>query len=479
MIFLPIRSIAFFSSLGNYHAKHSLSGVSIVRMEKLIIIGGGLSGCEAAWQAANRGISVVLYEMRPIQTTGAHITDRLAEIVCSNSFGSQLLDRPSGLLSKELEMLDSLLISVAKSFTVPAGHALALDRNLFSQEITRKLSIHPNIRIVRKEIMSIPKSTAIIASGPLTSADLSDAIRQETGSENLFFFDAIAPIIEYDSINMEVAFLGSRYGRGTKSDGDYINCPFEKDTYKNFINELIIAERIELRRFEKKITTGVRVGAGKFFEGCLPIEIMAQRGINTLAFGPLRPVGLTNPHNDKRPFAIVQLRQDDLEGHFYNLVGFQTNLKYEEQKRVFRLIPGLENAEFERFGQMHRNTFINSPILLNKYFQLNGQPNISFCGQITGVEGYLANIASGLFAGINNARRIIGQKQIYFPSTTMIGSLINYVTQKPLHEFQPMKANFGLLPALDQPIRPKRAKHQAYSDRSILDLNIFLKNNEI
>lgn len=444
-----------------------------------MIIGAGLSGCEAAWQAAQRGIQVVLYEMRPNQTTSAHRTDKLAEIVCSNSFGSQLLDRPSGVLCKELEMLDSLLISIAKSFSLPAGHALAFDRNLFSKEVTRKISLHPNIRIVRQEVKSIPNGNVIIASGPLTSADLSNAIIQKTGYENLFFFDAIAPIVEYDSINMAIAFRGSRYGRGSNPDGDYINCPFDKINYEHFIKNLTSAERIELKTFEQDITNGVRAGPGKFFEGCLPIEVMAQRGINTLAFGPLRPVGLTNPHNNKRPYANVQLRQDNVNGSLFNIVGFQTNLKYEEQKRVFRLIPGLENAEFERFGQMHRNTFINSPILLNKYFQLNGQPNISFCGQITGVEGYLANIASGLFAGINNARRIIGQKQIYFPSTTMIGSLINYVTQKPLHEFQPMKANFGLLPALDQPIRPKRAKHQAYSDRSILDLNIFLKNNEI
>jgi methylenetetrahydrofolate--tRNA-(uracil-5-)-methyltransferase len=448
-------------------------------MEELMIIGAGLSGCEAAWQAAQRGIQVVLYEMRPNQTTSAHRTDKLAEIVCSNSFGSQLLDRPSGVLCKELEMLDSLLISIAKSFSLPAGHALAFDRNLFSKEVTRKISLHPNIRIVRQEVKSIPNGNVIIASGPLTSADLSNAIIQKTGYENLFFFDAIAPIVEYDSINMAIAFRGSRYGRGSNPDGDYINCPFDKINYEHFIKNLTSAERIELKTFEQDITNGVRAGPGKFFEGCLPIEVMAQRGINTLAFGPLRPVGLTNPHNNKRPYANVQLRQDNVNGSLFNIVGFQTNLKYEEQKRVFRLIPGLENAEFERFGQMHRNTFINSPILLNKYFQLNGQPNISFCGQITGVEGYLANIASGLFAGINNARRIIGQKQIYFPSTTMIGSLINYVTQKPLHEFQPMKANFGLLPALDQPIRPKRAKHQAYSDRSILDLNIFLKNNEI
>jgi methylenetetrahydrofolate--tRNA-(uracil-5-)-methyltransferase len=448
-------------------------------MADLIIIGGGLSGCEAAWQAAQRGISVTLYEMRPVQSTGAHRTGDLGEVVCSNSFGSQLLDRPSGLLGKELEMLDSLLIKVAKSCTVPAGHALAIDRNLFSQRITESLSSHPNIRIFRQEITTIPTTSTIIASGPLTSALLTEEIKQITSYKNLFFFDAIAPIIEFDSINMDVAFRGSRYGRGSNKVGDYINCPFDKTSYENFVATLIYAERIELRNFEKEINTGVRVGTGKFFEGCLPIEVMAQRGINTLAFGPLRPVGLTNPHNNNRPFAVVQLRQDNIEGTLFNIVGFQTNLKYKEQKRVFRLIPGLEKAEFERYGQMHRNTFINSPFLLNKYFQLLNQPNLSFCGQITGVEGYLANIASGLFVGINCARKLIGQDLITFPQTTMIGALMNHVTIKPIKDFQPMKANFGIFPALEENIRPKREKHQAYSIRAIKDLTVFLRNNEI
>ena len=447
-------------------------------MTDLIIIGGGLSGCEAAWQAAQRGISVTLYEMRPILSTGAHRTGDLGEIVCSNSFGSQLLDRPSGLLGKELEMLDSLLIKVAKSCTVPAGHALAIDRTLFSQKITETLSIHPNIRIIRQEITAIPTSSTIIASGPLTSVHLTEAIKQLTGYENLFFFDAIAPIIEFDSINMNVAFRGSRYGRGINEEGDYINCPFDKYSYEYFINHLIHAERVELHNFEKEINTGVRVGTGKYFEGCLPIEVMAQRGINTLAFGPLRPVGLTNPHDNNRPFAVVQLRQDDIGGNLFNIVGFQTNLKYSEQKRVFRLIPGLEKAEFERYGQMHRNTFINSPFILNKYLQLMNLPNLFFCGQITGVEGYLANIASGLFVGINSSRKLLGQDLISFPQTTMIGALMNYVTKVPQKDFQPMKANFGIIPALEENIRPKREKHQAYSNRAINNLTAFLRKNE-
>ena len=445
-------------------------------MKNLTIIGGGLSGCEAAWQAAERGIPVSLYEMRPSHATGAHQTDNLGEIVCSNSLGSQLLDRPSGLLIKELEMLDSLLIRIAKSCTVPAGHALAIDRRLFSQRITEEITSHPNIQVVRKEVRSIPSKLTIIASGPLTSDSLATAISQITGHANLFFYDAIAPIIEFESINMDIAFWGSRYGKGFNERGDYINCPFDKTTYENFISVLVNAERIELRDFEKDIAGGVRAGKGKFFEGCLPIEIMAQRGLNTLAFGPLRPVGLTNPHIHDRSFAIVQLRQDDSEGNYFNIVGFQTNLKYIEQKRVFQLIPGLESAVFERYGQMHRNTFINSPDSINKYLQLKNYPNIFFCGQITGVEGYLANIASGLFAGINSARLLSNKELVSFPPTTMIGALNEYVVTKKEEEFQPMKANFGLLPSLADKIKPKKARYQAYSDRAIKELKITLKN---
>jgi len=445
-------------------------------MKNLTIIGGGLSGCEAAWQAAERGILVSLYEMRPSHTTGAHQTDNLGEIVCSNSLGSQLLDRPSGLLMRELEMLDSLLIRIAKSCTVPAGHALAIDRRLFSQRITKEITSHPNIQVVRKEVRSIPSGITIIASGPLTSDPLAKAISQITGYANLFFYDAIAPIIEFESINMNIAFWGSRYGKGFNKHGDYINCPFDKTTYENFISVLVNAERIELRNFEKDIAGGVRAGKGRFFEGCLPIEIMAQRGLNTLAFGPLRPVGLTNPHIQNSPFAVVQLRQDDSGGNYFNMVGFQTNLKYVEQKRVFQLIPGLESAVFERYGQMHRNTFINSPESLNKYLQLKNYPNIFFCGQITGVEGYLANIASGLFAGINSARLLSNKELVTFPPTTMFGALNEYVNNKEEKEFQPMKANFGLLPSLADKIKPKKARYKAYSDRAIKELRITLNN---
>ena len=448
-------------------------------MKNLTIIGGGLSGCEAAWQAAERGIFVTLYEMRPSHTTGAHQTNYLGELVCSNSFGSQLIDRPSGLLIKELEMLDSLLIKIAKSCTVPAGHALAIDRRSFSQRITNEITSHPNIRVVRKEVRSIPNSLTIIASGPLTSDSLATAISQITGHANLYFYDAIAPIIEFESINMNIAFWGSRYGKGFNKRGDYINCPFDKTTYENFISVLVNAERIELRDFEKDIDRGVRAGKGKFFEGCLPIEIMAQRGLNTLAFGPLRPVGLTNPHIHNRPYAIVQLRQDDSEGYFFNIVGFQTNLKYIEQKRVFQVIPGLESAVFARYGQMHRNTFINSPEFINKYLQLKNHPNIFFCGQITGVEGYLANIASGLYAGINSARLLLKKELVTFPPTTMFGALNKYVMNKEEKEFQPMKANFGLLPSLADKIKPKKSRYQAYSNRAIKELKITLENHEL
>ena len=373
-------------------------------MKKITIIGGGLSGCEAAWQAAERGISVFLYEMRPNQMTGAHQTGDLSEIVCSNSFGSLSLDRASGLFIKELELLDSLLIRVAKSCAVPAGHALAVDRQIFSRKITKIISAHPNIQVIRKEIQSIPSGLTIIASGPLTSNSLAKTISRIMGMENLYFYDAVAPIIEFESINMNIAFWGSRYGKGSNDRGDYINCPFEKYSYQHFISELVSSKRIKLRGFEKEILKGVPAGKGRFFEGCLPIEIMAQRGFKTLAFGPMRPVGLKNPHRDARPYAVVQLRQDDLVGNFFNIFGFQKNLKQVEQKRVIRLIPGLENAEFVRYGQMHRNTFINSPKSLNNFSQLINNPNIFFCGQITGVEGYLANIASGLFVGVNSAR---------------------------------------------------------------------------
>jgi len=448
-------------------------------MNEITIIGAGLSGCEAALQAADRGVKVNLFEMRPGVSTSAHQTNGLAEIVCSNSLGSELSTRPSGLLMSEMEMLGSHLIKIAKSCKLPAGHALAIDRELFSRKVTNLVRDHPNIRLIREEITSIPKGKVIIASGPLTSLNLSRAITDLTGSNNLFFYDAVAPIIEFDSINMDVAFWGSRYGRGIQEQGDYINCPFTKEEYTSFVDQLIHAERIDLKGYEQDIDQGVRAGKASFFEGCLPIEVMAQRGERTLAFGPLRPVGLTDPHTSEKPHAVVQLRQDDLGGDSFNLVGFQTNLKYPEQKRVFRMIPGLENAEFVRFGQMHRNTFIASPDLLNEFFQLIQKPDIYFCGQITGVEGYLGNIASGLFTGINISRDLRGLQKLVFPKTTMIGALFHYVTKSPIDHFQPMKPNFGLLPPFAERVKPKKSRFEAYALRAQNEMKSFLNVYEI
>lgn len=448
-------------------------------MKEITIIGGGLSGCEAAWQAAERGITVNLYEMRPLRSTGAHQTDRLAEIICSNSFGSNLPTRPSGLLMNELEKLGSHLIEIARTCQVPAGHALAIDRDEFSQKVSHSIIDHPNINVIRKEMVTIPSGITIIASGPLTSERLANEISSITKSDNLFFYDAVAPIIDFESIIMEIAFWGSRYGRGEQERGDYINCPFDKETYNRFVSELVNAERINLKYFEREINDGVRTGRSKFFEGCLPIEVMAKRGEHTLAFGPLRPIGLTNPHNSNKPYAVVQLRQDDKNGDSFNLVGFQTNLTISDQKRVFRMIPGLEKADFLRYGQMHRNTFILSPKILNTNFQLKSNKDIYFAGQITGVEGYLANIASGLFVGINVARRFHKKIELNFSKTMMIGALFNYVTSCPEDAFQPMKANFGLLPPLDKPTRPKRVRYEAYSARAQQDIDSFLANNDL
>jgi methylenetetrahydrofolate--tRNA-(uracil-5-)-methyltransferase len=352
----------------------------------LLIIGGGLAGSEAAYQAAQRGIKVRLYEMRPRKTTGAHVSDKLAELVCSNSLGSNLVDRASGLLKAELRIMESLIVCCADESAVPAGGALAVDREKFAESVTARIESHPNIEIVREEVARIPDEPCIIASGPLTSESLANDIARALGSEHLYFYDALAPIVYADSIDMSIAFKASRYGKGEDDAGDYINCPFTKDEYENFVRELLSAERIQLREFEEAIQSGVNAGAGKFFEGCLPAEIIASRGTQSLAFGPMRPVGLTDPRTGRWPHAVVQLRQDNLAASLYNIVGFQTNLTWTEQKRVFRLIPGLGNAEFARYGQMHRNTFINSPTLLEPTMQSRNRPDLFFAGQITGVE---------------------------------------------------------------------------------------------
>jgi methylenetetrahydrofolate--tRNA-(uracil-5-)-methyltransferase len=473
-------------------------------MTDLIVIGGGLAGSEAAWQAAQRGLKVRLYEMRPTLQTGAHQTHDLAELVCSNSLGSNLPDRASGLLKNETRLLGSMLLECAEGASLPAGGALAVDRELFARLVTERIENHPNIEIVREEVKEIPNSPTIIASGPLTSPALSDSIAKLSGEEHLFFFDAIAPVIHAETINMEIAFRASRYDIHNRphlhlrqvqvsttdgatsapssahavpvhlreDGGDYINCPFTKAEYYAFVDALLKAERIELRAFEEAIKSGVK--AGHFFEGCLPVEIIAERGVDSLAFGPMRPVGLRDPRTGKRPYAVVQLRQDNLAGSLYNLVGFQTNLKFPEQKRVLRMIPGLENAEFMRYGQMHRNTFIASPRLLRPTLQHITRDDLFFAGQITGVEGYMGNIATGLLTGINAARILHNEEPITLPQTTMLGALCHYVTHADLKDFQPMKANFGILPPLEFTSKTgKRERGKAYAERALADLKTY------
>ena len=444
----------------------------------LIIVGGGLAGSEAAWQAAIRGIKVHLYEMRPFVKTGAHQSSHLAELVCSNSLGSNLPDRASGILKKELRMLDSLLIKCADESVVPAGGALAVDREVFSRMVSSKIENHPLIEIIRQEIIEIPNRPCIIASGPLTSPRLTLSIQNMTGFEQIFFYDALAPIVNKDSINMDVVFQGSRYGKNCNEiSGDYLNCPMNREQYYRFVDELINAERMSMHEFENQISAGVRAGAHKYFEGCLPIEIIAVRGKESLAYGPLRPIGLTDFSTGQKSFAVVQLRQDNLAKTSYNMVGFQTNLKYTEQKRVFRMIPGLEQVEFARYGQMHRNTFIFSPALLRPTLQYKNRDDLLFAGQITGVEGYVGNIATGLLAGLNAANLILGKLPLEMPAKTMIGALCHYITHADAKDFQPMKANMGILPDLDIDIKGKRMRSAAYADRSTADLQSFLAEN--
>ncbi len=446
--------------------------------QPITIIGGGLAGSEAAWQLAERGVQVRLYEMRPATPTGAHLTGDLAELVCSNSLGSNLPDRASGVLKNELRMLNSMLLECAESAALPAGAALAVDREAFAKFVTEKIHRHPNIQVIREEVKEIPNTPVIVASGPLTSESLAKSIAKLSGEEHLFFFDAIAPIVRAESINMDIAFRASRYDKGKQEEGDYINCPFTKEQYYEFVNALKQAERIELRSFEDAIRSGVK--AGHFFEGCLPIEIIAERGDDSLAFGPMRPIGLKDPKTGKRPYAVVQLRQDNLAASLYNIVGFQTNLKFPEQRRVLRMIPGLENAEFERYGQMHRNTFIASPKLLRPTLQHITRDDLFFAGQITGVEGYMGNIATGLLAGINAARLLQNKNLITLPQETMLGALCRYVTHADLKDFQPMKANFGILPpiALDKKVG-KRERGQIYAERAAAALQEALQRYEL
>jgi methylenetetrahydrofolate--tRNA-(uracil-5-)-methyltransferase len=463
------------------HNREYLGKIQIMnqKIPDIIIVGGGVAGSEAAYQAASRGIKVWLYEMRPRVQTGAHHTGDLGELVCSNSLGSKLPDRASGLIKDELRTLDSFIIRCADQAALPAGDSLAVDRGIFSKIITETLESMPNIRVVRAEVEEIPNSLSIIASGPLTSPSLSKRLQELTGREHLFFYDAIAPIVHRDSIDMDIAFRASRFDYDQDAPGDYINCPFTQEEYLQFVEALSSAERVALRGFETELEAGVRAGYQGYFEACLPVEIIARRGIESLAFGPMRPIGLRDPRTGRRPYAVIQLRQDNLAGDFYNLVGFQTNMLISEQERIFRMVPGLKNCEFLRYGQMHRNTYLYSPVLLKPNLQSIHRDNLFFAGQITGVEGYAGNIATGLLAGINAVRYFNGKPLWELPKTTMIGALSHYVTHANPCDFQPMKANMGLLPHLEDPPKKgrggRRERARLLAVRARADLESFLK----
>ena len=438
--------------------------------DELIVVGGGLAGSEAAWQAAEAGIYVRLYEMRPKRETPAHETPWLAELVCSNSLGSDLPHKAPGLLKAELRGLGSLILACAEETAVPAGSSLAVDREGFARRVTERIQGHPRITLVSEEMEAIPDTPAIIASGPLTSSALALCIGQLTGQEYLYFYDAVSPIVQAETINMSIAFRQSRYDRGEQEEGDYINCPMTREEYEVFVDALLTAERITLKQFEQEDP--------HFFEGCMPIEAMAGRGRNALAFGPMRPVGLIDPRTNRRPHAVVQLRQDNLIGSLYNIVGFQTNLKWGDQKRVLRLIPGLENAEFARYGMMHRNTYINSPAMLQPTMQYRRRADLFFAGQIVGVEGYVGNAGTGLLAGINAARFLLGQNPVILPPTTMLGALCHYVTHSAVKDFQPMKANFGILPPLPpRPGKEERGRH--YAERALTAMRRFAREHRL
>ena len=460
-------------------------------MKEIIVIGGGLAGTEAALQIAKRKIKVKLYEMKPQKFSEAHSNENLAEIVCSNSFKSNLLTNACGLLKEELRVLGSELIPIADKFSVPAGQALAVDREKFSEEVTRKIEENDYIEVIREEVTQIPEdSIVIVATGPLTSEKLSEQIAKLTGNDKLYFYDAAAPIVEKDSIDMDIAFYGDRYTqeRGKEESieewqerikdhkGSYINLPMNKEEYENFYNELVNAEVVTLHDFEKK----------EIFEGCMPLEIMAKRGIDTLRFGPLKPVGFTDPWTGRRPYAVIQLRQDNQEGNMYNIVGFQTNLKFGEQKRVFSLIPGLQNANFIKYGVMHRNTYINSTYILDNTYNMKENRRIFFAGQITGVEGYVESICSGFVAGINAAKlyTIVNEQKnvleeyenekITFSKETVIGALAEYVSSEN-NKFQPMNANFGILPLLEINIKDKKQRYTEMANRSLNNIKKYIE----
>ncbi|MBO3459241.1 FADH(2)-oxidizing methylenetetrahydrofolate--tRNA-(uracil(54)-C(5))-methyltransferase TrmFO [Aetokthonos hydrillicola Thurmond2011] len=442
-------------------------------MEKqpIQVIGGGLAGTEAAWQIACSGIPVVLHEMRPKRFSPAHHTEHFAELVCSNSFGAMASDRATGLLHEELRRLGSIVISKADEHVVPAGGALAVDRGQFSQDLTETLSRHPLIEIRRGELSVIPEGIVVLATGPLTSPDLAEDLRRFTGMEYLSFFDAASPIIVGESINRDIAFLASRYDKG---EAAYLNCPMNKEQYLRFWQELCAAEQVELKDFERE--------TAKFFEACLPIEELANRGEDTMRYGPLKPVGLTPPSTAQigegdarvnRPYAVIQLRQEDKAGQLWNMVGFQTNLRWSEQKRVFRMIPGLENAEFVRLGVMHRNTFLNAPQLMLPTLQFKQRPTLLAAGQLIGTEGYTAAAAGGWLAGRNAALIALGKEPLTLPSTTMMGSLFEFISSASPKHFQPMPPNFGILPELGEKIKNKQERYGRYRDRALADIGQF------
>ncbi len=445
-------------------------------MSKTIqVIGGGLAGTEAAWQIAQAGIPVVLHEMRPVRLSPAHHSEELAELVCSNSFGAMACDRAAGLLHEELRRLGSIIIKTADQHSVPAGGALAVDRGVFSHELTQTLANHPLIELKRQEITEIPsEGIVVLTTGPLTSPSLAEELHRFTGMEYMSFFDAASPIIVGESINRDIAFLASRYDKG---EAAYLNCPLNREEYLHFWQELCQAEQAPIKDFERE--------NAKFFEACLPIEELAQRGEDTMRYGPMKPVGLFDPrlgdfrepeNKAKRPYAVVQLRQEDKEGQLWNMVGFQTNLRWGEQKRVFSLIPGLENAEFVRMGVMHRNTFINSPQLLKPTLQFKNRLTLLAAGQLVGTEGYTAATAGGWLAGTNAARLALGLEPVTIPTTTMMGALFDFISSASAKHFQPMPPNFGILPQLEPKIRNKKERYKSYSERSLVDLDSWSNN---
>ncbi len=435
-------------------------------MDPIIVIGAGLAGCEAVWQVAKRGGRVILYEMKPEVYSPAHRSPFFAEIVCSNSFKSESLENSPGVLKKEMEFLSSLILKTAKETRVPAGDSLAVDREVFSEGITRAIERLENVEIIRKEVSAIPEDgNTIIATGPLTSEPLSREIQRITGDRHLFFYDAISPTVTADSINFEKAFKASRYGKG---GDDYVNCPMGEEEYYGFVHALNQAEKVPIHHFERRY----------LFEGCLPIEELAARGKDTLAFGPLKPVGLIDPKTGRQPFAVVQLRQEDRFGTLFNLVGFQTRLKQEEQKKVFRMIPGLGKAEFIRLGSVHRNTFIDSPRLLKESLQIRDRPNLFFAGQITGVEGYMESTVTGLLAGVNAVRKSRGMETVFPPTTTAAGALIHYITHSQTIPFQPMNINFGLFPPLHEKVRG-RERRRRLGKRALNEMERWIKEVEI